>query len=361
MYGIYMGGCILDYLYQPVKSSAYKTTSQLRSIKATPVLESTLHSIRSASTSIQFNGSLEIASGSTLGELDQREFLLSTKEMVQRYGFHSFFSMPLGAREMLSLAENSHKFTVDDVIAEYEARVQPEALPLLDSVSHMETASSVVNRYRSYDDFERGDLALSRLAMESLVTPAFRTTVHTRFSHLADFDDFPGQVYFMMVLDVANTSVAYDIEAAETSFKNLQLSSYPGENISTLSTEALRLIKIMKTGYSLRVSLGSELLEKVTKTESEFFNRKVFGHLESTLTMEDEHGRLRDPKLLESHSDYPVFGPIGVCAFLQKEYGTLVKRHAWPALVAKIPVPQGNYTPGGNNRDKKQSIQRKCY
>ena len=97
LYGIYMGGCILDYLYQPVKSSAYKTTSQLRSIKATPVLESTLHSIRSASTSIQSNGSLEIASGSTLGELYQREFLLSTKEMVQRYGFHSFFSMPLGA------------------------------------------------------------------------------------------------------------------------------------------------------------------------------------------------------------------------------------------------------------------------
>ena len=361
LYGIYMGGSTLDYLYQPVKASTYKTTSQLRSIKATPVLESTLHSIRSASTSIQFNGNLEIASGSTVNELDQREFLLSTKEMVQRYGFHSFFSMPLGTKEMLPLAENSHKFTVDEVISEYEDRVQPEATPFLDPLSNLETESSIVIRYKSYDEFERGDLALSRLAMESLVAPAFRTIVHTRFSHLPDFDDFPGQVYFMMVLDVANTSVAYDIEAAETSFRSLQLSSYPGENISSLTTEALRLVKIMQTGYSLRVSLGSELLEKVTKTESEFFNRKVFGHLETTLTMEDEHGRLRDPKLLEMHDDYPIFGPVGVCAFLQKEYGTLVKRHAWPALVPKVPIPQGNYTPGGDNRLKKPSNQLKCY
>ena len=80
----------------------------------------------------------------------------------------------------------------------------------------------------------------------------------------------------MMALETCNSSVSHDIDGATMLFTELTLDNYPGENISDFATEALRLVKIMQGGYALPVHVGSRLLQKITKTSCEEFNRKIF-------------------------------------------------------------------------------------
>ena len=136
------------------------------------------------------------------------------------------------------------------------------------------------------------------MAIESLITLRLREAVSTRFSHINDFDNLPGQIYFMMILETCNISISMDVTDAEQSFNNLQLSDYPGENVSALATDALKYIKIMNGAYSLPLRTGSKLFKKVSKTSSEYFNRTIFTHLDLAHRMEDKYA-LKDPGLLK--------------------------------------------------------------
>ena len=51
----------------------------------------------------------------------------------------------------------------------------------------------------------------------------------------------------------------------------------------------------------------------------------MYNHLDKVRKMEDEHGPLKDPKLLEGHADYSSYGPVHICAILHKEYSALKK------------------------------------
>ena len=93
--------------------------------------------------------------------------------------------------------------------------------------------------------------------------PYFREVIKTHFSSYQDFDNFPGQVYFMIIIDTCNTSSAIDIEGAETYFTNISLNDFPGENISDIVTNALRHIKVMCGAYDIYPKLGMTLLLKV--------------------------------------------------------------------------------------------------
>ena len=150
-----------------------------------------------------------------------------------------------------------------------------------------------------------------------------------------------------MALETCNASVSHDIDGAGVLFSNLKLETYPGENISDFTTEALRLIKIMAGGYALPVHTGSRLLMKVTKTSSEEFNRKVFTLLDSVKTMEYKY-KVADPKSLASDPDYPKYGPISLVSTLQQAYERLISFHDWPALASKLPESNNAATAAGN-------------
>ena len=75
-----------------------------------------------------------------------------------------------------------------------------------------------------------------------------------------------------MALETCNASVSHDIDGAATAFGALTLDTYPGENVSDFSTEALCLIKVMQGGYTLPVNTGLQLLQKVTRKSCEEFN-----------------------------------------------------------------------------------------
>ena len=170
------------------------------------------------------------------------------------------------------------------------------------------------------------------------MTSALDAKVLIRYEHYEDFEDIPGQVYFMMVLDICNVSADHGIEAATKSFCKLTLADYPAENIDNFAIEALRLIKIMQGGYALPFNLGLDLLKKVSTTGCPYFNRKVFSYLDSVTVMEDKVGASRDPQLMMKDLNYTTYGSIALCSLLQHEYTSNIKRPSgWPALAARIP------------------------
>lgn len=63
----------------------------------------------------------------------------------------------------------------------------------------------------------------------------------------------------------------------------------------------------------------------------------MYNHLDKVLKMEDEHGLLKDLKLLEGHADYFSYGPVHIYTILHKEYSTLKKVKYWPALEERMP------------------------
>ena len=175
--------------------------------------------------------------------------------------------------------------------------------------------------------------------VEYLLSSSFRHEIQTRFSHVSGFDDFPDQVYFMMILDVCNSSTVLDIDGSEKSFQEMTLSDFQGENFSSLDTSALKYIKIIEGGYALPRNISSSLIKKATTPSCEYFNRMMYNHLDKVKDMEKRY-MLKDPKLLRADPSYSLYGPIGFCEIFQEEYRKLFSEREWLALQETI--PQGN-------------------
>ena len=350
IFGLYMGGDALDTSYKFVSgSSVYSSTSQLRSEKGLQVAESSLHNQRNNTTSLKFNGKLDVTSGetATLTELNMDSFIHSIADVVERFGLENLFYLPGPDGTMKYLPEEPHNFTLTGVLDEHKSRLAEPNVEL--DENGVETVESASARHRCYDEYEKCDFSLSRLAVDSLVHPDLRAEVITQHGHVPNFKKLPGQVYMMMTLDVCHASFAFKMEEAAETLNDLSLDSFPGENISKFANEAQRLIKIMQGGYSLPYQLGSTVLRKVCTTQSDYFNRSMFNLLDSSLSMERKHGPHKNPKLLESDPSYPTAGPVGVCTSMREFYGELVKMKAWPALLSTI--PSGNLASTGSSDD----------
>lgn len=141
----------------------------------------------------------------------------------------------------------------------------------------------------------------------------------------------------MMVLEVCHASFSSKMDDAAIKLEERELSAFPGENINKFANEAQRLIKIMKDRYALPYQLGSKIVTKLCATQSLYFNRNMFNVLDKVLAMKNAHGPHRDPKLLESSSDYVEYGPLGTCVKMREYYSDLVTTKQWPALAETIP------------------------
>ena len=348
-HGIYMGGCGLNDRYELVRDKPYKFTAQLRNVKQMATNEQRLIDARVDSKITKVDGNLEVTKAES-NELDT-----AVKDQVSFYGLQNFFYLPGPDGVMTSLLGDTHSFTLHNVLDEYRARlITPEKITKEDGT---ETKESALARYRAYDEFELYDIALSRLAIEALITAPLREKVAIRFSHIDDFEDLPGQIYFMMILDVCHASEAMDIDGAIDEFRSLSLSDFPGENVSALATKALKLIKIMNRAYAMDVKTGSSLIKKVTNTSSDYFNRNMYNHLDNAKRLEDKY-RLKDPRLLKEDDEYGEYGPIGICGILQEEYGRLFADKEWPAL--RPTIPEGNLAPKFQDEEAKVK-KRKCF
>ena len=121
---------------------------------------------------------------------------------------------------------------------------EPE--PELDPDTGVETETSKQLRFETYDEYEFDDFGLSRLVVESLISPSLIERIVTKFGNDEMFETYPGQILFIMALDTCNASVQRDTIGAQTKFDNLTLDSYPGEDATELATEALQLLQIFQ-------------------------------------------------------------------------------------------------------------------
>ena len=376
--GVYLGGCALNNNYELIEAKSFKFIAQCRNLKQQ---QTNLHTIESAmnDSTPKFNGKLELSENSS--ELDKDKFFDQLKHLVCLYGLQNFFYLPNSQGSMTYLLDDSHLFTLDQVVQEdYQRLHEPDPVyevqnlpsPSTPSASdsgttmiptNVETDDSILARFKCYDEHEFFDRAFCRLVVESCVTPALRERVSIRFSHRDDFTEATGSVYLMMVLATCHASATVDVEEAKAQFESLTLASYPGENIDALATHALKYIKLMNMGFALDIKVGSALLRKVTSTSSEQFNRKMYQLLDSTMLMEEKYS-LADPRSMKSDPDYVTYGPFALCDALQTEYSRLYQLHQWPAT-SKKPTPQGNLTPASDPSDdttlRKNSGGRKCY
>ena len=356
-----MGGCTIDADYAKVDDFSFQHSLQLRNSKALITSETNLIKSLKDTTAIKFNGKTD--SSSTDGrELSKDELIEALKLEVGYYGLENFFYLPNADGDMVYLLDEAQNFTLKEVTDEFNSRmIEPAPQYVTDSSgTQTETVASVQARYRAYDEFEKGDIGLSRLVVESQISPTIREQVRTRFSHVANFARLPGQVYLMMVLDTCHSSASLDIDTARENFANLKLSSFPGENVGAFGVEALKLIKIMNTGYAMEVTVGLKMLRKITNTSNDYFNRKVYNLLDKARELEIKYN-LKDPKLMKKDPLYSKFGPIGLCGEVTRFYSQFIKDGDWPAL--KADLPQGNLggaTPNPNG-GRKNKNGKKCF
>ena len=212
-----------------------------------------------------------------------------------------------------------------------------EPAVVLDS-SNIETDISKLARFKCYDIYEKCDIALSRLTIESLTHPDLRVQVIVQCGERENFKCLPGQVHLMMTLNVCHASFAFKLDDASDKLNEMKLIDYPGENVSQFANEAQNLIKIMMGSYALPYQLGSQLVHKVCDTQSTYFNRTMFNLLDKVLAMEKAHGPNRDPKLLEKAAGYNKYGSLTVCKEMREQYAEQVRLKTCPALATSIPT-----------------------
>jgi hypothetical protein len=99
-----------------------------------------------------------------------------------------------------------HLFTIEDMID-----------------SHVMWLDSNSTEARKYDEFERDDIDMTRLAVESRLTEKIKDATRTRYDHDPAFYNYPGPVIFMMALDVCNASQYFDIDGAKAKLDELKL------------------------------------------------------------------------------------------------------------------------------------------
>jgi hypothetical protein len=85
----------------------------------------------------------------------------------------------------------------------------------VDEVIQSSTSQINSTNKDSYDQYELDEIETSRLVIESLLSPTLTDKLQTHFDHDSGYFDYPGNVILMMVLEVCNASVAYDIEGAQ--------------------------------------------------------------------------------------------------------------------------------------------------
>jgi hypothetical protein len=78
--------------------------------------------------------------------------------------------------------------------------------------SHMMRLNTNSTDASKYESFEKDDIDMTRLSVESRLTEKIRDAIRTRYDHDPAFYDYPGPVLFMMALDICNASQSFDID-----------------------------------------------------------------------------------------------------------------------------------------------------
>ena len=115
------------------------------------------------------------------------------------------------------IPEEPRNFTFTSVISEHDSRLV-DSMPVTDDHvdTPVETPSSILARFKSYNIFEKCNFSLYGRAIESLVRPDLRAEVAVQHSHVEIFKKLPSQIYLMMTLEVYHASFVYKMDNTAT-------------------------------------------------------------------------------------------------------------------------------------------------
>merc|ERR1740124_1351391 len=110
IFGTYVGGSGLNTEYKLTSVQSYSSISQLRTEKSLNAAETSLHSQKGNTTSLKFNGKLDVTEENiaSLTELNLEGFLRAVGDMVERFGLETFFYLPDSGGSMKYLPEDPH-------------------------------------------------------------------------------------------------------------------------------------------------------------------------------------------------------------------------------------------------------------
>jgi hypothetical protein len=336
LHGVYIGGGkIGDDWTITNPRYRYRSVYQLKGDKWISKIESRLISRRDDASGRKFNGKLENAGDK---EMDKDEFVRAAKSDIRAHGHEGLYAIQSGGH-VVDLLDHLHEFTVDEVIKSSTSRINS-------------TIKDALNQY------ELDEIETSRLVIESLLSPTLTESLQTRFDHDSGYFYYPGNVLLMMVLEVCNASVSYDIEGAQEKNDSLKLDEIQGEDISAFGAEVQKQVKVIQTEYALLIRTGSKYLSKLTSTSCERMHRKVYALFDDVKDVED-HYKLSDPRAITLDKSYSTLGSIGLIAWSQKLHATFVADHDWPALATKFPSANVAITKSTTNSDATTSDNQK--
>ena len=126
------------------------------------------------------------------------------------------------------LLTDVHLLTYEKVMTEFKSRLT-EPFVIIGATTGAESPFSQQHQFLFYDCYELWDMAISCLAVESLVGFELREKISIRYSHIDHFDNLPGQIYYMVVMETCHASTAMDVDSASAAYDQLTLKSYAGE------------------------------------------------------------------------------------------------------------------------------------
>ena len=132
--GIYLGGVPLtDAYHLSSEYEPYQCALQLRTEKSLLAIESAIRTMGTDSKTLKFNGKLEIKTKDLAAdELDKEALLLTIDDLVQAYGFQTFFYLPGKDGLMKYLIDEPYFFSVEDVLNDHKSRLTEPDSVLLD-------------------------------------------------------------------------------------------------------------------------------------------------------------------------------------------------------------------------------------
>jgi hypothetical protein len=269
--------------------------------------------------------------------------VLSIGQLTREHGHQAFYAVEDTGGIIVDVNQNLHMFSVNDVID-----------------SHKHRMNSVTTDASKCDLYERDEIDLTRLAVESRLTQKMRDAIRTRYDHDPLFYDYPWPVIFMMALAICNASQSYYIEGAQKNLDELTLDSYAVEDVTACTAFAQKQFKVVQTGYTPPFRSGSKLLLKFCGTECEQFNRQVYAKLDLVKKFENKY-KLADPKSITTNTYYNTYGPIALIASLQEDHMDFVTDHEWPALATKLPQSNNALITGAQPSSDKRPDTRTCY
>ena len=218
VYGLFIGGTDLDSAYKAEGKYSYST--QRRNAKGIASIEQNLMNARDSITSQKFNGKLEPVATSTTEIIGKERFVTLLQHRVEEHGQQTFYFMKDPKDTIVNMLTNVHSFTPEMVVKEFTVRLAA-------------TDDS------GFDSYEKDEVTMSRLVVESLLTAEFYEKIFIRYGHRDDFKILSGACLLAMALETCNASASLDVDEATTAFTALTLDSYPGENVWNVSVVTL--------------------------------------------------------------------------------------------------------------------------